>query len=153
MWLRKDILDADTGERVMNHAGIRMADKRVWDIKKVGKEFNTITLGLYATPEESMKRDYLSSVDLSPRKLITLEQLTFYADSLKKCKSIFMSASDIYKEFDSTKVDLSDSQVGCAEEVVIGAQKLAGIRPEEMFMEEQSVYRGSIKPIEEWSKG
>ena len=79
---------------------------------------------LFASKDESMKRDYFSSLSIEPRTTMSPENVERYNSSLLRILPIIESKIDKSKLIDTTNCDKMDASITIANEVLDNVKKL-----------------------------
>lgn len=84
----------------------------------ISKELIDFLVITYADPLVSLKRDYLSSLALEPRRFLNVDNIEEYNNSLNALQSLLSKSVDSMAFFDTSDMSMSDVSIGVTSQIL-----------------------------------
>ena len=84
----------------------------------ISKELIDFLVITYALPLISLKRDYLSSLALEPRRFLNVDNLEEYNNSLEALQGLFSDSVDSMAFFDTSDISMNDVSIGVSSQIL-----------------------------------
>ena len=84
----------------------------------ISKELIDFLVITYALPLISLKRDYLSSLALEPRRFLNVDNIEEYNNSLEALQGLFSDSVDSMAFFDTSDISMNDVSIGVSSQIL-----------------------------------
>ena len=84
----------------------------------ISKELIDFLVITYADPLVSLKRDYLSSLALEPRKFLNVDNIEEYNNSLYALQELFLESVDSMAFLDTSDMSMNDVSIGVTSQIL-----------------------------------